>query len=144
MYAIFVHDELFASGGSRAPTAGGSLATAFLHALPRLPPRGRVLVFYPHTLWFLHITGCTPSPFFRPITIALDTALVSPARSFTGFWASPKWTWPGRGPDWMQRLRNWEAQEYFSLPHPGRELPSQELMFEEWASDFSFPDDDYR
>jgi hypothetical protein len=44
----------------------------------------------------------------------------------------------------MQRLWDCEAWEYFSLPHPGRELPSWEMMFVEWATDFTFPADDYR
>jgi hypothetical protein len=101
-------------------------------------------IFYPNAPWFHHVTGHTPSPLYHPITVALDTALIAaPGRSLTGFWASPKWSWPGRGPDWTQCLRDREAQEYFSLPHPGRELPSRELMFEEWASDFTFPADDY-
>jgi hypothetical protein len=68
---------------------------------------------------------------------------MTPAQSFTGFWASPKWAWPGLQLDWMQCLCDHEAHDYFALPNPSQELPSKELMFEDWASDFTFPEDDY-
>jgi hypothetical protein len=143
MYSIFLSDDLFASGAAQAETAHGSLLTAFLHALPQLPPRGWVLIFFSDALWFLHITGWTSSPLFRPITVAIEASLITPSRSFTGFWASPKWTWPGQQ-DWTQQLWDRESQEYFTLPNLGHDLPSKAQMFEDWASDFTFPGDDYR
>jgi hypothetical protein len=95
-------------------------------------------------MWnFFYITGRTASPLYHPVTVALNKALVSPAWLFTGFWALPKWTWPGLQLDWMQCLRDWESREYFTLPNPRQELPSKDLMFEDWASDFTFPEDNY-
>jgi hypothetical protein len=107
---------------------------ALLLALRRLQPGHEVFVFYHDASLPPCFTEMSSSPFFGPVTRAIDEYLCdTPSSSITGFWAHRSWTWPGKTPWWTPLI---EAEFHSSLDTILKVAPSRHRMFLEWATDW--------
>jgi hypothetical protein len=66
------------------------------------------------------------------LTHTLDSSLPSRLANITGYWYSPRWSWPWKV-DWSTFLLE-RATSYFIINPPP--LPSKTRMFEEWNEDY--------